>query len=90
MTQVRICIGLPNQVRHVNPTVIPRWAVQAEEAGFSTLGTVGRHAYPGIADTVALAAAAGATSRIKSSSPLRPTTRTMSSGSPRSCSERND
>jgi alkanesulfonate monooxygenase SsuD/methylene tetrahydromethanopterin reductase-like flavin-dependent oxidoreductase (luciferase family) len=64
MTQARIGIGLPNQVRDVNPTVIPQWAVQAEEAGFSTLGTVGRHAYPGVADTVALAAAAGATSRI--------------------------
>src|SRR5262249_55992730 len=33
-------------------------------AGFSTLGTVGRIAYPGVMDTVALAAAAGATSTI--------------------------
>jgi hypothetical protein len=36
---------------------------QAEEAGFSTRGTVGRYAYPGVSDAVALAAA-GATSRI--------------------------
>jgi alkanesulfonate monooxygenase SsuD/methylene tetrahydromethanopterin reductase-like flavin-dependent oxidoreductase (luciferase family) len=61
---MKIGIGLPNQVRDVRPTVIPQWAAAAEEAGFSTLGTVGRVAYPGVMDTVALAAAAGATSRI--------------------------
>jgi alkanesulfonate monooxygenase SsuD/methylene tetrahydromethanopterin reductase-like flavin-dependent oxidoreductase (luciferase family) len=44
--------------------VIPTWAARAEQAGFSTLGTVGRTAYPGVMDTVALAAAAGATSTI--------------------------
>ncbi|MEV0408216.1 LLM class flavin-dependent oxidoreductase [Actinoallomurus sp. NPDC050550] len=62
---MKIGIGLPNQVRNVRPTVIPEWAAQAEKAGFSTLGTVGRIAYPGLMDTVALAAAAGATSTIK-------------------------
>jgi alkanesulfonate monooxygenase SsuD/methylene tetrahydromethanopterin reductase-like flavin-dependent oxidoreductase (luciferase family) len=61
---MKIGIGLPNQVRDVRPTVIPEWAAKAEEAGFSTLGTVGRVAYPGVMETVALAAAAGATSRI--------------------------
>lgn len=61
---MRIGIGIPNQVRDVDATVIPRWAARSEEAGFSTLGTVGRIAYPGVMDTVALAAAAGATSRI--------------------------
>jgi alkanesulfonate monooxygenase SsuD/methylene tetrahydromethanopterin reductase-like flavin-dependent oxidoreductase (luciferase family) len=61
---VKIGIGLPNQVRNLNPEIIPQWASKAEEAGFSTLGTVGRYAYPGVSDTVALAAAAGATSRI--------------------------
>jgi alkanesulfonate monooxygenase SsuD/methylene tetrahydromethanopterin reductase-like flavin-dependent oxidoreductase (luciferase family) len=61
---MKIGIGLPNQVRDVRPTVIPEWAAKAEEVGFSTLGTVGRVAYPGVMDTVALAAAAGATSRI--------------------------
>jgi alkanesulfonate monooxygenase SsuD/methylene tetrahydromethanopterin reductase-like flavin-dependent oxidoreductase (luciferase family) len=59
-----IGIGMPNQVRDVRPAVIPRWAVAAELAGFSSLGTVGRIAYPGVSDTVALAAAAGATSTI--------------------------
>ncbi|WNV83984.1 LLM class flavin-dependent oxidoreductase [Umezawaea sp. Da 62-37] len=61
---MKIGIGLPNQVRDVTPTVLPRWAARAEEAGFSTLGTVGRIAYPGVLDTVALAAAAAVTSRI--------------------------
>jgi alkanesulfonate monooxygenase SsuD/methylene tetrahydromethanopterin reductase-like flavin-dependent oxidoreductase (luciferase family) len=61
---MKIGIGLPNQVRDVHPTVIPAWAARAEQAGFSTLGTVGRIAYPGVMDTVTLAAAAGATSSI--------------------------
>lgn len=61
---MKIGIGIPNQVRDVRPAIIPEWAAAAEEAGFSTLGTVGRMAYPGVMDTVTLAAAAGATSRI--------------------------
>lgn len=61
---MKIGIGLPNQVRDVRSTVIPAWAARAEGAGFSTLGTVGRIAYPGVMDTVTLAAAAGATSTI--------------------------
>lgn len=61
---MKIGIGLPNQVRDVDPTVLPTWAARAERAGFSTLGTVGRIAYPGVMDTVTLAAAAGATSTI--------------------------
>ncbi|WP_405490714.1 LLM class flavin-dependent oxidoreductase [Nocardia sp. NBC_00511] len=61
---MKIGIGLPNQVRDLRPTVIPEWAVRAEESGFATLGTTGRIAYPGVMDTVALAAAAGATTRI--------------------------
>ena len=61
---MKIGIGLPNQVRGTQPTVIPSWAAQAEQAGFSTLGTVGRIAYPGVMDTVALAAAAATTTSI--------------------------
>lgn len=61
---MKIGIGLPNQVRDMDPRVIPGWARRAEAAGFSSLGTVGRTAYPGVFDTVALAAAAGATERI--------------------------
>ncbi|WP_433555816.1 LLM class flavin-dependent oxidoreductase [Pseudonocardia xinjiangensis] len=61
---MKIGIGLPNQVRDVRPETIPQWAAKAEEAGFSSLGTIGRFAYPGVSDTVTLAAAAGATSTI--------------------------
>ncbi|HWO66187.1 MAG TPA: LLM class flavin-dependent oxidoreductase [Umezawaea sp.] len=61
---MKIGVGLPNQVRDVDPTVIPEWARLAEEAGFSTLGSVGRIAYPGLMDTVALAGAAAVTERI--------------------------
>ena len=63
-TTVQIGIGLPNQVRDVTPATIPRWSARAEEAGFSTLATTGRYAYPSLSDTVALAAAAGATTTI--------------------------
>ncbi|WP_305787056.1 LLM class flavin-dependent oxidoreductase [Symbioplanes lichenis] len=61
---MKIGIGIPNQIANVDPAVIPEWARRAEAAGFSTLGTVGRVAFPGVMDTVALAAAAGATSTI--------------------------
>jgi alkanesulfonate monooxygenase SsuD/methylene tetrahydromethanopterin reductase-like flavin-dependent oxidoreductase (luciferase family) len=62
---MRIGTGLPNQVRNVRPAVLPAWARQAEDAGFTSLATVGRNAYPGVSDTVALAAAAAVTSRIE-------------------------
>ncbi|HYS36335.1 MAG TPA: LLM class flavin-dependent oxidoreductase [Pseudonocardiaceae bacterium] len=61
---MQIGIGIPNQVRDVNAAIIPEWSSRAEAAGFNTLGTIGRFAYPGVSDTVALAAAAGATSTI--------------------------
>jgi alkanesulfonate monooxygenase SsuD/methylene tetrahydromethanopterin reductase-like flavin-dependent oxidoreductase (luciferase family) len=35
---VKIGIGLPNQVRNLDPAIIPQWPARAEEAGFSTLG----------------------------------------------------
>jgi hypothetical protein len=44
---MKIGIGLPNHVRGTLPTVIPGWAARGEQAGFSTLGSVGRMAYPG-------------------------------------------
>ncbi len=61
---MKIGIGLPNQVPHLDATVIPAWAAQAEALGFSSLGTLGRIAYPGVMDTIALAAAAATTSTI--------------------------
>lgn len=62
---MRIGIGIPNQVRNMRPEVVPAWARLAEESGFASLTTVGRQAYPGLSDTVALAAAAAVTSRIE-------------------------
>ncbi|MFF4836356.1 LLM class flavin-dependent oxidoreductase [Streptomyces sp. NPDC001315] len=66
-------MGLPNQVRDVRPDAVPAWARASEEAGFSSLGSLGRIAYPGVMDTVALAAAAGATREIGLVSTLLPT-----------------
>lgn len=57
-------IGLPNQVRGVGPDGIVEWAKRAEAAGFSTLGTIDRLAYPGYEPLTALAAAAAVTERI--------------------------
>jgi alkanesulfonate monooxygenase SsuD/methylene tetrahydromethanopterin reductase-like flavin-dependent oxidoreductase (luciferase family) len=62
---VKIGIGIPNQVRNMRPHVVPAWARLAEESGFASLATAGRLAYPGLSDTVALAAAAAVTSRIE-------------------------
>jgi alkanesulfonate monooxygenase SsuD/methylene tetrahydromethanopterin reductase-like flavin-dependent oxidoreductase (luciferase family) len=61
---MKIGIGLPNQVRGVDAAVLPGWAARAEEAGFSSLATTGRIAYPGVMDTIALAAAAATTTTI--------------------------
>lgn len=61
---MHVGIGLPNQVRDVDASIIPRWAAKAEMADFSTVATTGRYAYRGVIDTVALGAAAGATTRI--------------------------
>ncbi len=65
---MKIGIGLPTQIRDLDAALIPRWSSVADDAGFSTLATVGRFAYPGVMDTVALAGAAAATERITLSS----------------------
>jgi alkanesulfonate monooxygenase SsuD/methylene tetrahydromethanopterin reductase-like flavin-dependent oxidoreductase (luciferase family) len=61
---MKIGIGLPNQVRDVEAAILPGWAAQAEMAGFASLATVGRIAYPGVMDTIALAVAAATTTTI--------------------------
>ncbi|MEV7891002.1 LLM class flavin-dependent oxidoreductase [Streptomyces sp. NPDC002817] len=61
---MKISIGLPSLVRNVRAETIPEWARRAEAAGFSSLSVGGRFTYPNVMDTVALAAAAGATSSI--------------------------
>lgn len=57
-------IGLPSAVRGIGRSGIVDWARRAEEAGFSTLGTLDRIAYPNYESLIALAAAAAVTERI--------------------------
>jgi alkanesulfonate monooxygenase SsuD/methylene tetrahydromethanopterin reductase-like flavin-dependent oxidoreductase (luciferase family) len=58
-------IGLPNAVPGTEASTITEWATRAEQADFSTLGTIGRLVYDGYEELVALAAAAAVTSRIR-------------------------
>src|SRR5918911_4570962 len=60
-----IGIGLPNAVRGVDRAGIVDWARRADEAGFSSLGTIDRIVYPNYEALVALAAAAAVTERIR-------------------------
>src|SRR6201997_2303579 len=63
--RVDIGIGLPNTVAGTEGRTLVDWARQAEEAGVSTLGTIGRLVYPNYEELIALAAAAAVTSRIR-------------------------
>src|SRR5882724_8771483 len=58
-------IGLPNAVPGTEGGILVDWARQADEAGFSTLGTIGRLVYPTYEELIALTAAAAVTSRIR-------------------------
>ena len=60
-----IGIGLPNAVRGVDRRGIVDWARRAEEAGFSSLGTIDRIVYPNYESLICLAAAAAVTERIR-------------------------
>jgi alkanesulfonate monooxygenase SsuD/methylene tetrahydromethanopterin reductase-like flavin-dependent oxidoreductase (luciferase family) len=60
-----IGIGLPNAVRGVDRRGIVDWARRAEDAGFSSLGTIDRLAYPSFESLIALSAAAAVTERIR-------------------------
>jgi alkanesulfonate monooxygenase SsuD/methylene tetrahydromethanopterin reductase-like flavin-dependent oxidoreductase (luciferase family) len=62
---VEIGIGLPNAVRGVGREGIVDWARRAEGAGFSSLGTIDRIAYPNYESLICLAAAAAVTERIR-------------------------
>jgi alkanesulfonate monooxygenase SsuD/methylene tetrahydromethanopterin reductase-like flavin-dependent oxidoreductase (luciferase family) len=58
-------IGLPNAVPRVDRAGIVEWSRRAEEAGFASLGTLGRIAYPNYEELISLAAAAAVTERIR-------------------------
>jgi len=57
-------IGLPNGMLGVDRRGIVDWARRAEEAGFSSLGTIDRLAYPAFEPLTTLAAAAAVTERV--------------------------
>jgi alkanesulfonate monooxygenase SsuD/methylene tetrahydromethanopterin reductase-like flavin-dependent oxidoreductase (luciferase family) len=61
---MRIGIGVPNTVPGTNGPLMLEWARRAEERGFAFVSTIGRVAYPSYDSLTALAAVAGATSRI--------------------------
>lgn len=61
---MRIGIGLPNTLPGTTGTRMLEWAQRAEERGFATLATLDRVVYPNYESLIALAAVAGATSRI--------------------------
>src|SRR5919106_5522123 len=60
-----IGIGLPNAVQGTTRNQLIDWAREAEQAGFSTLGTIDRIVYDSYESMVALSAAAAVTERIR-------------------------
>src|SRR3954467_10610383 len=61
---MKIGIGLPNTVRGTEGGDMRDWAMRAEAAGFSTLGTIGRIVYANHEPLIALAYAGAVTERI--------------------------
>jgi alkanesulfonate monooxygenase SsuD/methylene tetrahydromethanopterin reductase-like flavin-dependent oxidoreductase (luciferase family) len=60
-----IGIGLPATIPGVEGKQLTEWARKADEAGFSTLGTLDRIVYPNFEPLIALASAAAVTERIR-------------------------
>lgn len=58
-------IGLPNAVPRTTGKQLTDWAVAAEEAGFSSLGTIDRIVFDNYEPLIALSAAAAVTERIR-------------------------
>jgi alkanesulfonate monooxygenase SsuD/methylene tetrahydromethanopterin reductase-like flavin-dependent oxidoreductase (luciferase family) len=59
-----IGIGLPSTIPGISGRLIPQWASAAEQAGFSSLGTLDRIVYGNLETVPTLAAAAAVTERI--------------------------
>src|ERR671922_1042338 len=59
-----IGIGLPSTIPGIPGRLILEWATAAEEAGFSTLGTIDRVVYANLETVPTMAAAAAVTERI--------------------------
>jgi alkanesulfonate monooxygenase SsuD/methylene tetrahydromethanopterin reductase-like flavin-dependent oxidoreductase (luciferase family) len=62
---MEIGIGLPNPIPATPGALLVEWARRAEERGFSGLATIDRIVYPNYDSLTTLAAAAGATSRVR-------------------------
>jgi len=62
---MEIGIGLPNAVRGVQGPMLIDFAREAEQGGFSSLGTIDRIVYDNYESLIALAAAAAVTERIR-------------------------
>jgi alkanesulfonate monooxygenase SsuD/methylene tetrahydromethanopterin reductase-like flavin-dependent oxidoreductase (luciferase family) len=62
---VEIGIGIPNGVRGTTGAQLLEWARRAEAAGFSSLASIGRVAYPSYEELTVFAAAGAVTERIK-------------------------
>ena len=62
---MEIGIGLPSVVPGATRPQLIDWARDAEDAGFSTLGTIDRIVYPNYEPLIALSAAAAVTERIR-------------------------
>ena len=60
-----IGIGIPNTVTGATGEQLLRWARRADEAGFSSLATIGAVAHPGYEELTVFAAAAAVTERIR-------------------------
>ncbi len=62
---MKIATGIPNAVPGADGPALVEFARRADAAGFSSLGTIGRIVFDGHEELIALAAAAGATCRIR-------------------------
>jgi alkanesulfonate monooxygenase SsuD/methylene tetrahydromethanopterin reductase-like flavin-dependent oxidoreductase (luciferase family) len=62
---MEIGIGLPNSLREANGPNLIEFARRADQAGFTTLATIDRIAFPSYESLVTLAAAAAVTERIR-------------------------
>ena len=61
---MKIGIGLPTTIPGVRRDQVLEWARRADDAGFSTLGTLDRLIYPNYEPLVALGGVAAVTERI--------------------------
>ena len=61
---MRVGVGLPSNIAGVNGEQLLRWARQADEGPFSSLGVFDRLVYDSYDPVAVLAAAAAATNRI--------------------------